>query len=419
MNELKLSKKFFSLMACLFVVAIGYGVLLPVLPYFIEKLAANTAYQGDISFHFGILTAIYPITLVFTAPFWGRISDRIGPRALIIFGLSGFVLMQVGIAFSSSLMMLYAARITGSLLSSFLVPVINAHIADITSEAQRTKALAWSGTAVSVGVIMGPGLSGYLIGSDLHIRLAKIHWLIERFSLPFLVLALLGASVMIITLLYLKNEKRKPIRQKSRKPMQLFPKGKWKSLKYLLIISLVLQVGITLFETVFALFIKDSAGFSVTFIGTSLLVCGLVMALFQPAVARWGTLIIKDPKKQMALGMLLAGMVLPAFAVIQVKWMILVLIGLFGLGSSLVVPNLLASISKKDPEASGWAFGMQSSFSGIGQMLGPLAGTALYTINAQIPFILAGALLLITSLVQWKSLLAISALKPTKPHGAA
>jgi len=419
MSELKLSKKFFSLMASLFVVAIGYGVLLPVLPYFIERLAENTQYQGDISFHFGILTAIYPITLVFTAPFWGRISDRIGPKILIVFGLSGFVLMQVGIAFSTTLTMLYIARIIGSLLSSFLVPVINAHIADITDEEQRIKALAWSGTAVSAGVIMGPGLSGYLIGSDLHLRLAETHLLIERFSLPFLVLALLGLFIMIITLFFLKKEKRKPIKQRQRKSLQLFPKGKWKNLKDLLIISLVLQVGITLFETVFALFIKDSAGFSATFIGTSLLVCGLVMALFQPAVARWGTLVIKDPKKQMALGMLIAGLVLPVFALIQVKWMILAFIALFGLGSSVVVPNLLAFISKRDPQSSGWAFGMQSSFSGIGQMIGPLAGTALYTINGQIPFFAAGGLLILSAILQLKNLTPVSELRSAKSHGAA
>ena len=81
----------------------------------------------------------------------------------------------------------------------------------------------------------------------------------------------------------------------------------------------------------------------------------------------------------------------------------LLAIGVLSIGTSFVVPNLLALISLKEPNASGWAFGMQSSFSGIGQVAGPLIGTGLYAINNQAPFYTTGALFVATSIGIFKN----------------
>jgi len=392
------------LLACLFVVMMGYGVLLPVLPFFLERIVGVA--PDNIAFHFGILTAIYPVTLVFTAPLWGRVTDRIGPKWPIIIGLGGFTVMQVMIALSTSLLMLYVARIVGSLFSAFLVPVINTFISNITEETNRTKAMAWAGTAVSAGVVTGPGISGLLVGSNWHLRWeTSLHLLIDRFSIPFIVLALVGVLTLVFALAFLKNIK--PVEHpqvKSPETPSLFPQGKWRLFGRLLILSLVLQLGITSFESIFPLFIKDSGQFSVAFIGAGLLVCGLVMAILQPVVAKWGRLFIANPEKQMAIGFLIAGLTLPVFVLVQSQWVILVTIGILGLGSSLIVPNLLALVSLKEPKSSGWALGMQSSFSGIGQMAGPLAGTALYAISPGSPFYVTGGLLVATSIISFQNL---------------
>ena len=120
MTRPKIHSNLLILLTCLFLVMMGYGVLLPVLPFFLERIMTSSTPPDNIAFHFGILTAIYPVALVFTAPFWGRVADRLGPKWPIILGLGGFVLMQVMIAFSTTLTMLYVARIVGSLFSSFL-----------------------------------------------------------------------------------------------------------------------------------------------------------------------------------------------------------------------------------------------------------------------------------------------------------
>ena len=287
MSNLILNRKFIILLVCLFVVMTGYGVLLPVLPFFIERLVTSAGSGNtNISFHFSILTAIYPFALVFTAPFWGKVSDRTGPKPLIILGLGGYSLMQIMIAFSTNLTMLYVARILGSLLSSFLVPVVNAYISDITTEEKRTRAIAWAGAAVSAGVITGPGISGLLINNNLHFSWRWGHWMIDRFSVPFLVLSILGIITLLVALVVLKREKKVSVTIHRKITFQIFPKGKWKLMGELLILSLVIQFSITLFESVFILYGKDVRNYSASFISIGLLVCGLVMAILQPVIAK-------------------------------------------------------------------------------------------------------------------------------------
>ncbi|HQS51344.1 MAG: hypothetical protein B7X86_06520 [Sphingobacteriales bacterium 17-39-43] len=395
----KINSNLLISMVSLFVVMMGYGVLLPVLPFFIERIISEPSSQENIAFHFGILTAIYPVALVFTAPFWGRVADRTGAKLPIILGLGGFTLMQIIIAFSTTLSMLYVARIFGSIFSSFLVPVIITNITAITQKANRITAMAWAGTAVSAGVVIGPGISGLLIQSNLHLRLQSIHVIFDRFNVPFLALAIIGAFTLTVALVFLKNKKQSGINIADSKVNALFPPGKWQLFGKLLLLSLVIQMGITSFESVFPLFIKDTGSFSVTFVGAGLLICGLVMAILQPVVARWGNLISRNPEKQMAIGFLIAGLTMPVFVLSESKIVILIFIGVFGAGASLVIPNLLAQVSLKDDNSSGWAIGMQSSFGGIGQILGPLTGTALYMINPSIPYYFTGGLLLATALV--------------------
>ncbi|OYX94423.1 MAG: hypothetical protein B7Y76_10700, partial [Sphingobacteriia bacterium 35-40-5] len=311
-------------MVSLFVVMMGYGVLLPVLPFFIERIISEPSSQENIAFHFGILTAIYPVALVFTAPFWGRVADRTGAKLPIILGLGGFTLMQIIIAFSTTLSMLYVARIFGSIFSSFLVPVIITNITAITQKANRITAMAWAGTAVSAGVVIGPGISGLLIQSNLHLRLQSIHVIFDRFNVPFLALAIIGAFTLTVALVFLKNKKQSGINIADSKVNALFPPGKWQLFGKLLLLSLVIQMGITSFESVFPLFIKDTGSFSVTFVGAGLLICGLVMAILQPVVARWGNLISRNPEKQMAIGFLIAGLTMPVFVLSESKIVILI-----------------------------------------------------------------------------------------------
>ena len=376
---------------------LGYGVLLPVLPFFLERLKVN---QADVAYHFSVLTAIFPVTLVLTAPFWGRMADKVGHRPLILLGLIGYTLMQLFIGLSTTLTMLYAVRIIGSVLSSFLIPVVTARISAITEKGDRKKAMAWSGTAVSAGIIIGPGISGLLATNDLHINWMYGHFSITGLSLPFFLLALMGFLVMTTTYVVLKpieHQKQSSV-IKSKSDFSFLKQ--WTSIRRILLLSLILQIAITLFETVFILYGKEIAGYSISFISISLLVCGVTMAIFQPILAKWAHLVIKEEYNQTTTGFFIAGLTLFFFSFVTQPWIVLVLIALYGLGSSLIVPNLLTAITNKTENEAGTALGWQSSFNGIGQVIGPVGGTLVYSVNKTAPFVFGGILLIGTALFQ-------------------
>jgi MFS family permease len=102
---------------CVFIVMIGYGLGLPLLPYYIEKLATDageTAHQA--AFHVGAITGIFALAQFFYAPLFGRWSDRAGRRPFFLIGLAGYAISSMLIGFSSSLGMLYLTRVVGGIL---------------------------------------------------------------------------------------------------------------------------------------------------------------------------------------------------------------------------------------------------------------------------------------------------------------
>ncbi len=88
-----MKKHLFVLLACLFVVMIGFGITLPVLPFYVERLAlAEGASRQSVVLHVGMLTSVYALMQLIFAPLWGRWSDRIGRRPLILIGIAGYVI---------------------------------------------------------------------------------------------------------------------------------------------------------------------------------------------------------------------------------------------------------------------------------------------------------------------------------------
>ena len=98
------------LMASVFTVSIGYGVVLPLLPYLIERLLGSAVDATQVSHSTGLLTALYTLALFLFAPVWGHLSDRYGRRAILLIGLLGFSATMVTFAFIENLMAVYAER---------------------------------------------------------------------------------------------------------------------------------------------------------------------------------------------------------------------------------------------------------------------------------------------------------------------
>lgn len=149
-NKKETKKQLLVLLACVFVVMIGFGVTLPVLPFYVERLAlAGGAPRQSIILHVGLLTGVYPLIQLIFAPLWGRWSDRIGRRPLVLIGIAGYVVAQVLFGLAASLRVLYAVRTIGGMLSSATLPVAAAYVADMTTEDERGRGVAWFGGAAA------------------------------------------------------------------------------------------------------------------------------------------------------------------------------------------------------------------------------------------------------------------------------
>ena len=384
--------RIYLILLSLFVVMLGYGILLPTLPYYTERLALKDNLDTDlINFHIGLLTSIYPFFQLIFVVFWGKLSDKYGRKPIIICGLIGFVIMQLLTGLATSLTMLYMARIFGGIFTSSVIPVSNAYLSDISSEKRRTKILAWSGVAISSGVIFGPVIGGLLSQTDLHLEysIGQLH--LDRFSVPFLFAAVLGLIVLFIVMKWLKNTVR--IYKSTAKKISL----RFTFSNYfivLLTLSFVLQFVVTLFETVFSIYGKDELGFNSKQVGIGFMLCGSVMAILQPIFASYGEKFL-TVKKLMAFGLLISGISLISFPFFTNEFLVYGLIIVFAVGGAAVTPNLLSAVSLTSKKNTGRNISIQSSTNSIGQILGPITGTWLIAGGYFYSFIIPGLIIIL------------------------
>jgi len=392
------SSRMVTILFTLFIIALGYGVILPILPFYTERLALGSgASFEEITYHIGFLTSVYPFFQMFFAPLWGRWSDRIGRRPLIIIGVLGFIVMQVLIGLSTSIWMLYLARIVGGIFTSAVIPVSYALVSDLTTKDNRANGIAFAGTAYSLGIVAGPFIGGVLSQSNFHLNFKFGHFLINDYSVPFFFLAFIGVILMGFVWKGLKesggNQKSK-IEQNS-DPMNWLEMVQ--NLLPLLMLSFFYQVTLTLFEAVFSIYSKNELQFDAISIGYGFMICALVMALLQPiAVSKR----MKDKiswTNQIILGFLIFGSGILMLLLANQLTLVLITIGFLATGGAFIIPNITSRISINGDKSSGSALGIQKSTDSLGQVIGPILGSWLFTINGSFPYLLTGMTVIFVS----------------------
>jgi len=141
-----------------FIDLVGFGIIIPLLPFFGEHFDASPAMIG-------FLMASYSLTQFIAAPFWGRASDRIGRRPILLITLTGASASYVLLGFSNSLWMLFLARALGGFMAGNISTAF-AYVTDITTPESRTKGMGVIGAAFGLGFIAGPAIGGILAGPD-------------------------------------------------------------------------------------------------------------------------------------------------------------------------------------------------------------------------------------------------------------
>ncbi|MGB2964398.1 MAG: MFS transporter [Anaerolineales bacterium] len=382
-------KAFFILSIALVVVMFGFGMVIPIFPFFIENLGAGGS-------ELGLLVATSAFLEFSFGPLWGSVSDRFGRKPVLIIGLFGYAISTFLFGISNQLWMLFAARALSGVLSSATITSAMAYVTDITTEENRGDGMGKIGAAMALGIMLGPGLGGWLAKGSL--------------SRPFFIAA--GMSVLSLVVVWgflpesLSKEK-KPFDHKLQLP-QL--KNLWEAVLgptgVLFLMVALFSFALTNFEAVFGLFALDKFGFGPDQVGTILMVVAVVSTvgkalLTGPVTRKWGEAATIKVS-------LLAGSV--GFLVLLGAWdfvSVLASTGFFILSKTLLRPAAFALISKQAGEDQGSAMGLSNSFMSLGRIIGPIWAGFVFDLHPSYPYLSGSVFMLIgfgVSLVVLKKL---------------
>jgi MFS family permease len=151
------------LMLSVFTVSMGFGVVLPLLPYLIERLLGTGVDAAQVSRSTGLLTGLYTLSLFLFAPAWGLMSDRYGRRRILLIGLIGFSATMLTFAFIENLSAVYAERFLSGVFAAAVTPVAMAAIGDLAAtEEARARRLTFVSLAGISGFMLGPMLGVFI-----------------------------------------------------------------------------------------------------------------------------------------------------------------------------------------------------------------------------------------------------------------
>lgn len=358
-----------------FLVMVGFGIVIPILPFLVQEL-------GGGAFSLGLFMSAYSIMQFFFAPFWGRLSDRIGRRPVLLIGISGYGITFFLYGIAGNLPLLIAFRALSGMVSSATLPTAMAYLADITEGTSRSKSMGMVGAAMGLGMVIGPALGGWLG--------------YYSFTLPFYAAGALALLVFPFAWRFLPETLKEPI-SKQEKTIRLSPGIIKDPLFPLFIFNFFLAFTMSMFEGTFALFAAHRVGFGSKELGFVFMALGIVGVIVQGGLI--GRLVVRFGDAIPAKG----GAILCAIAFIWILWapnVIFLVLGtmLFMVGNSLMTPTSSSLLSKNSGNKQGASLGVFQSMGSLGRIFGPLVGGALYEISIPTPYIL-GAVSLVLMLL--------------------
>lgn len=370
-------KKLLVLMINMFIAIGSFGIIIPILPAYLKSIG-----QGGTAA--GLMIAIFAGAQLIMSPIAGKWADKYGRRIMIIAGLSGLALSMFVFYFSDTVGVLYVSRVIGGIGAALLVPAIFAYVADITTMEQRAKGNSFISAAMSLGIVIGPGIGGFLADFGL--------------KMPLLVSAIVGVLAVVFSLFVLKESKPEDSTVPEQKPEPMV-KEIVQSVKkpYFvpLVITLVMSFGLMAYESVLGLFVDNEFGASPQDIAWMITATGIVSVIVQLLVVDWivrrfgEANVLKLFLGIAALGFFLS-IVVSSYAFFFVITMIIFL------STSILRPVLTTLISKLAGQEQGFAMGMNNAYMSIGNVLGPLLAGLLYDVHIIYPFVLGLIVLLLT-----------------------
>jgi len=360
----------------MFLVMVGFGIIIPVLPFLAEEV-------GGTPTELGFLMAVYSIMQLLFAPMWGRISDRIGRKPVMIVGIAGLAISFFIMAMAESLWGLFIARIIGGILSSANMPTAMAYVADITTEEDRGKGMGIIGAATGLGFIFGPAIGGVFSSSNL--------------SLPFVIAGISSLITLILVIIVLKESLPPEKRIKNSKEKKSVSNALKGPISIIYFLQLIVTLSLAGLETTFAYFAAKRAGIDAIQLGYIFMIMGLGSAIIQ------GGLVGKLTKKYGEGAVIRGGIIVSTVGFILILfstnfWTSAIFLTIFGMGNGVIRPAISALLTKNQSSGFGSTTGLLSSFDSFGRIIGPPLGGWLFSISIELPFI-SGAILSIFALL--------------------
>ncbi|MFZ7942920.1 MFS transporter [Neobacillus sp. 19] len=373
-------KKITILMINMFIAIGSFGIIIPILPAYLESIN-----QGGTAA--GLMIALFAGAQLIFSPIAGKWADQFGRRKMIIYGLIGLTISMFVFYGFHSIWWLYASRIIGGIGAALLVPAIFAYVADITTMDQRAKGNSLVSAAMSLGIVIGPGIGGFLADFGLKV--------------PLLISALVSLVAVLFSIYVLKESNTSEIKELPDDEESMARKM-FRSVKmpYFipLIITLVMSFGLMAFESVLGLFVDNQFGATPQQIAIMVTSTGIVSAIVQlfvvdRIVSRFGEGIVLI----IFLGVSTVGFLLSLLASTYTLFFGVTL--LIFLATSILRPVLNTLISKMAGNEQGFAMGMNNAYMSIGNVLGPTLAGMLYDVNIIYPFIMGLIFLILTMMV--------------------
>lgn len=386
-------KRLSVLMAAAFVDMLGFAMIFPLLPFYALRLEAQ-------EWVIGWMIAIFSIAQLGAAPLWGRLSDRLGRRAAILFGLSMSAVAFLVFGFAVTIWMLFLSRLIQG-IGGGTTGVLQAYVADVTEPKDRARALGWLSAATAAGVMIGPAIGSLafnwgpaapgLVASGLCVAniAFAFRWLPESHPSK----ARSGAAA---------KRAEGPMRS-VRSVIVEFIRAPQGDVARLVWIYAVGMLGFMSMTAVLALYLESDFGVTEQTIGIFFVYVGALGVVMRAVIL--GKLVDwLGETKVMRIGALLLALGLVAIPVPRSIITLGFIIGLVPIGTACLFPSVTALVTQRVAERErGQTLGVQQAFGGVSRVIAPIWATAAFQgLGQAVPFYIAAAVVGVVTVLAFR-----------------
>ncbi|MBS4189498.1 multidrug efflux MFS transporter NorA [Bacillus sp. FJAT-49705] len=357
----------------LFIAFLGIGLVIPVTPTIMNELNISGSVVG-------YMVASFAITQLMVSPIAGRWVDQFGRKRMIVIGLFIFSISEFLFGIGKNVEVLFISRVLGGVSAAFIMPAVTAFIADITTIKTRSKALGYMSASISTGFIIGPGIGGFL--ADISTRL------------PFFFAAACGLLAAVLSIITLREPERNPENKEVEGQKTGFKRIFAPMYFIAFMIILISSFGLASFESLFALFVDHKFGFTPKDIAIIITGGAIVGAMVQVALFDRLTKSVGEIRL-IRYSLIFSTILVFLLTMAKSYFLILLITVLVFVGFDLMRPAVTTYLSKIASDEQGFVGGMNSMFTSIGNVFGPIIGGILFDIDLNYPFYFATVVLAI------------------------